>query len=43
MIKKITLILVLSYLVFSCGKKGDPKYQGSYLKNNFQNFVIIKI
>ena len=25
MIKKITLIILLSILVFSCGKKGCPK------------------
>ena len=26
MIKKITLILMLSFILISCGKKGDPKY-----------------
>ena len=28
MYKKIFLILVCSIIVFSCGKKGDPEYQG---------------
>tara|TARA_Y100001958_G_scaffold148648_1_gene130527 strand:+ start:884 stop:1003 length:120 start_codon:yes stop_codon:yes gene_type:complete len=28
MFKKILLILVCSIIVFSCGKKGDPEYQG---------------
>tara|TARA_Y100001936_G_C15489936_1_gene367856 strand:+ start:23 stop:142 length:120 start_codon:yes stop_codon:yes gene_type:complete len=28
MFKKIFLILVCSIIVFSCGKKGDPEYQG---------------
>ena len=27
MIKKITLILIFTYLVVSCGKKGDPQYK----------------
>ena len=27
MIKKIILIILLSYVVISCGKKGDPKYK----------------
>tara|TARA_B100001564_G_scaffold349618_1_gene352956 strand:- start:145 stop:276 length:132 start_codon:yes stop_codon:yes gene_type:complete len=26
MIKKITLALLLIYILVSCGKKGDPKY-----------------
>ncbi len=28
MFKKILLILVCSIIFFSCGKKGDPEYQG---------------
>ena len=27
MIKNITLALILSLLIISCGKKGDPEYQ----------------
>ena len=28
MFKKIFLILFCSLIFFSCGKKGDPEYQG---------------
>ena len=28
MLKKIFLILFCSIILFSCGKKGDPEYQG---------------
>ncbi len=28
MFKKIFLILFCSIIFFSCGKKGDPEYQG---------------
>ena len=28
MLKKIILILFCSLIFFSCGKKGDPEYQG---------------
>ncbi len=43
MIKKITLIFILCCLIFSCGKKGDPKYQSSNEKTEIQNFILIKI
>ena len=29
MVKKLTLISILCILLFSCGKKGDPKYEGN--------------
>ena len=29
MIKKLILISILAILLFSCGKKGDPKYEGN--------------
>tara|TARA_B100000787_G_scaffold25706_1_gene17149 strand:- start:1489 stop:1605 length:117 start_codon:yes stop_codon:yes gene_type:complete len=29
MIKKLILISVLSILLLTCGKKGDPKYDGN--------------
>ena len=32
MIKKIILLSIFCFLLFSCGKKGDPEYQTS--KNN---------
>ena len=28
MFKKISLILFCAIIFFSCGKKGDPEYQG---------------
>ena len=37
MIKKTTLILLCLFILFSCGKKGDPKYKDS------NNNVSIKI
>jgi hypothetical protein len=38
MIKKLILISVLSILLFSCGKKGDPEYRAA--KNNILIFKI---
>jgi len=38
MIKKIALILMLSFMVLSCGKKGDPEY-----KADIPNFYIDKV
>ncbi len=38
MFKKIFLILVCSIIFFSCGKKGDPEYQGQK-----KNLKIIKL
>jgi len=32
MIKKIFLFLFLCLMTYSCGKKGDPVYEGSKLK-----------
>ena len=29
MIKKLILISIFCILLFSCGKKGDPKYEGN--------------
>jgi len=29
MIKKLVLISIFCILLFSCGKKGDPKYEGN--------------
>ena len=39
MSKKIILTLLLSCIIFSCGKKGDPEYKKSK-KNNVQ--ILIK-
>ncbi len=43
MIKKITLIIILCCLIFSCGKKGDPKYQSSLYKPKIPSIILIKI
>ena len=29
MIKKLILISIFCYFLFSCGKKGDPVYEGN--------------
>ena len=36
MMKRIIIILILSSLIFSCGKKGDPEYKVSELRNKIQ-------
>ena len=38
MIKKTTLIFICLFILFSCGKKADPKYNAK--KNNI---IIFKI
>tara|TARA_B100001057_G_scaffold481361_1_gene555311 strand:+ start:453 stop:584 length:132 start_codon:yes stop_codon:yes gene_type:complete len=42
MIKKITLFLILIFMVFSCGKKGDPIYKNSKKNVEMQNILINK-
>ncbi len=37
MTKKIILSLILCFLVFSCGKKGDPIYEDQQKKSLIQN------
>ena len=32
--KKIFIIVVLSFLLISCGKKADPEYKGSIETNS---------
>ena len=36
MIKKIIFLCLLSFLISSCGKKGDPVYKDSEQKTNLQ-------
>jgi hypothetical protein len=38
MIKKLILISIFSILLFSCGKKGDPKYKTD--KNDIPIFKV---
>ncbi len=40
MIKKIYILLILSVIIFSCGKKGDPIYKE---KNQSVEKMSIKI
>ena len=42
MIKKITIILMLSFLIFSCGKKGDPKYKETNKNTEFERSLVYK-
>jgi len=42
MIKKITLILFLSWILISCGKKGPPEYKDPKKKAEIENILIIK-
>ena len=42
MIKKITLLFLLFYIMVSCGKKGDPKYENPEKKAGIHNISIIK-
>ena len=39
MIKKTILIIIVSILVLSCGKKGDPEYK-AYKKINSLHQII---
>ena len=39
MIKKIFLTLILCFLIFSCGKKGDPEYKDP--KQKAEKIIIL--
>ena len=39
MIKKTILIIIVSILVLSCGKKGDPEYKAYNLKNSLYKII----
>ena len=43
MIKKTILIIFLSVLVISCGKKGDPEYKEPENNVKIQSFLIKKV
>ena len=40
--KKITLALLLCFLLASCGKKGSPKYEDSEKKVKIETAIINK-
>ena len=42
MIKKITLSLIFFCMIASCGKKGDPKYEGQEKKVKMPNIIVLK-
>jgi len=41
MIKKIALLIILSLLTLSCGKKGDPVYKESKENNSTRIISVI--
>jgi len=43
MIKKIILSLILCFLMFSCGKKGDPVYENQQKESSIQNIQKNKV
>ena len=43
MIKKIFFFLALSYLIVSCGKKGDPIYKESEKESNLESVFKRKV
>jgi len=43
MIKKIILSLILCFLIFSCGKKGDPVYEIQQKESSIQNIQKNKV
>tara|TARA_B100001093_G_scaffold514731_1_gene589439 strand:- start:2278 stop:2409 length:132 start_codon:yes stop_codon:yes gene_type:complete len=43
MIKKIILIILLSYVVISCGKKGDPKYKDPEQTKKIEKILINRV
>ena len=43
MIKKIIFILILSCVIVSCGKKGDPTYKDPKTKVQIQNVLINRV
>ena len=43
MIKKIILILILSVVILSCGKKGDPEYKDPENNAKIQSFLTSKV
>ena len=40
--KKTALLILLIFLVISCGKKGDPVYKESKKKSNLQSIFLYR-
>ena len=43
MTKKITLFLLMFFLLYSCGKKGDPTYKAHKIITKISNSHIDKV
>ena len=43
MIKKITFVILVSCILVSCGKKGDPEYKALDQKIKIPRIIINKI
>ena len=43
MIKKISFIFLICYLLVSCGKKGDPEYKEPKNNAKIKSFLINKV
>ena len=41
MIKKLCICVILSLLIFACGKKGDPIFKESKLKLTSPKIIIM--
>ncbi len=42
MIKKISLTILLCCIIIACGKKGDPEYKVSVIKEEIQRILVKK-
>ena len=43
MIKKITFVILVCYILVSCGKKGDPEYKSSNKEIKVSTIIINKV
>ena len=43
MIKKISLVLLLFFIIISCGKKGNPKYKDLKRETKIQSIIVNKV
>tara|TARA_Y100001980_G_C14206120_1_gene67723 strand:+ start:262 stop:393 length:132 start_codon:yes stop_codon:yes gene_type:complete len=43
MIKNIFFILAIVFIIFSCGKKGDPKYKESNNNTSIKIILLNKV
>ncbi len=43
MIKKVILTIILCFMIFACGKKGDPEYKETKNNTKIQSFLVNKV